>query len=129
MLSKCRISWFAGRRSMICPVAVALLMQLAAATAAAVDLVVSARAGDRPALLFADNETVQISARIVGGSGPVQLDYAARETCGPWTTAGTVAIARDGDGTVEAPLPLVFPNLGPSKPRCPWFSPTAATIN
>lgn len=112
MLSKGRFSWFAGRESMFCLVAVALLMQLAGATAAAVDLVVSARAGDRPALLFADNEAVRISARIVGGTGPVQLDYAARETCGPWTAAGSVAIARDGDGTVEAPLPLSFPNRG-----------------
>ena len=73
---------------------------------------IKVHADNRASLLFTEKEPIKVKVRVEGGSGPIQIEYTVLETGGEWSSKGTLAIPRKGDGAVEAPLPLSLPGRG-----------------
>lgn len=93
-------------------VAIALGTMIFCLAGVAADLRVSIRSGDRPSLLFSENESIKINAWVEGSSGPVQLEYTARETSGEWMDSRILRISRKGGELAKIQLPLLLPGRG-----------------
>ena len=65
----------------------------------------------RPGLLFADNEKVDVRARVSGTNAAATVSFAAWDPDGACCSRGEVELAAPG-GAAEAPLPLKLPGRG-----------------